>query len=168
MSAIPRSQELVYVHGLIKEAVVLTDQLASMDKKKEAAIRKEKGALLVWWEENVDSNPSVKFIAGQVPNPVEKGLEAIFTRLFKLIGITAELATSASVAAVMAPFEAVENDDARVKFYDDNPEFMQQFWQKQKRLQDIYLELFVYAPPSLDSFVRVNDCVAHGRLKSMP
>jgi hypothetical protein len=58
---------------LVKEAIVLTDDLADMDQRIESDIRKQKGKLVVWWEENVESNKVLSFA-------VEKGTDKRWRR----------------------------------------------------------------------------------------
>jgi hypothetical protein len=158
----PNEIDKQHLLSLIKESNMLVDDLAKMDKQMEADILKQKGALAVWWEENIESDKVASFAvdravdkaADHVPyvKPVEKGLKVIYEGIFKTMKWSSEMA----VSAALAPFEASRQPSYKMAYLDSR--FGNEYFAKKQRLEEIYRELFHQMPPSPTSLIQVERC----------
>lgn len=156
-SSTGETTDVRYLGSLVKEAALLIDDLAKMDKKIEKDILREKGALAVWWEKNIDGNEGASFAVEQarehIPygKPVDEALKLIFKRVFKTLKYS-----GVAISAVTAPFETSRQPSYKMAYLDS--EFGSQYFAKQQRLEEIYRELFRYMPPSAPSISQPDRC----------
>jgi hypothetical protein len=152
-----------YLLSLIKEATSLTSDLAKMDKKMEADILKQRGALAVWWEENIEGNKAAGFAVdqavdygkGKIPyglgKPAEEALKFVFKSLFKTLKYS-----NIAVSAALAPFGSDRQPTYKAAYLDSR--FGAEYYVKQERLAQIYRELFQQMPPSSISLEGGDKC----------
>ena len=146
-----------YLQSLIKESNLLIDDLSKMDKKMEKDILSQKGALAVWWEENIENDKVINFAIDkardQIPyaKPVDKALELIFKSIFKTLKFS-----NIAISAALAPFETSRQPSYKMAYLDS--QFGNEYFAKKRRLEDIFNELFNKMPPSSDSIFQKDFC----------
>lgn len=155
MAETTNAKDAHYLQSLVKEASALMEELSAMDKKMEADILAEKGALAVWWEQNIESNKVASFMADrakdQIPSPSEEALKLIFQRVFKTLKYS-----RAVIGVVLAPFETSRQPSYKMGYLDS--QFGVQYFSKKARLEAIYGELFHQMPPSSSSVLQSDRC----------
>ena len=155
MASTTNEKDARYLQSLVKEANALMADLSAMDKRMEKDILAQKGALAVWWEENIESDKVVSFMADrakdQIPNPSKEALKFVFEGLFKTLKYS-EIA----ITAVLAPFETSRQPSYKMAYLDS--QFGNEYSSKKKRLEEIYAELFQQMPPSSNSIIQQDRC----------
>lgn len=140
-----------HAKSLIKEAILLANELKVIDKKIESDLEKQTSALVKW----VESTPVVKLLVEEVADEIGGlVLEKLFTPICILLGI----GVSATVKGVEIIFSSNKTPNARMARLDNGDPLSQEYEKKKYRLQEIYLELFRMRPPSPQSLLQNNYC----------
>ncbi len=148
MSTQPESKETIYISGLIRESILLTDKLSKINKKIEFDLNSHKSALVKWYE----NNGVAQFLAGKIGDKAgEKSLEPIIKGILTLTrasGAIAEFAASKGPGIVIGLLVPAHSMNEREAYIDDHADIAFEYYKLIDRLDAINRELYAYLPPS--------------------
>lgn len=148
------AKEAFYIQSLLKEALYLTDELSSMDKKIEKDITNNKNELTMW----IETHPLAKWcIEWKSDDEAQKVLKAIFDKLFELLKISTSI-TGIMADATVQIFSSSRETPRKMAYFDVNPKITTDYYAKTDRLQEIYRELFYLRPPSAINLLQSDRC----------
>ncbi len=147
---------------LIEESIQLTKDISALDKKREADLTKEYGALVVWYDRNIENSVALSLVSDKaigivkekvgfttVDDVAEKSLEQILIGILRLSGVVvragSRLAQGVGVAAGILLSSSGGTGGLNGAYLDDGRG--SELEKKQFRLAQIYTELFLLDPP---------------------
>ncbi|MBV8971396.1 MAG: hypothetical protein JO290_03800 [Sphingomonadaceae bacterium] len=154
---------------LIAEAMLLTREIAALEKKREADLIEQYGKLAVWYDENIDSDPARSLAADKVgalikekigmttvEDLAEEGLKQTLLTIIRLAGFTVSTALTKGVG-IAASIILKSADTGGLKGAYMDTRSGGDLEKKQERLAQIYTELFFMDPP-LKPSIEISPC----------